>query len=128
MISTSATALHKTRIYVVTREPGSTFRAYEIVSSSLLDTYRLERLAQTLFVDSVCEQWQAAMPPAPPLKTFIVWYKDGVYDGEGDMALYAAKRMGQGQGIEKIKFGRGHWAHVPAPGIWNPLVEKVEIL
>ncbi|MEK7288398.1 MAG: hypothetical protein AAB091_07560 [Elusimicrobiota bacterium] len=122
-------AVHQ-RIFLIPKEKADTFRVYEIASTDdgEIGEPMAERLARTFFIDPVTERFEFQPPDAaPPLKACIVWYKDGVYDAEGDMALYAIRRLGLAQGIAKIKFGRGHWLKEIPPGLFNPLVERLQM-
>ncbi|MEK6544390.1 MAG: hypothetical protein AABZ44_08160 [Elusimicrobiota bacterium] len=92
-------------IYVVPKGPRNSFRAWRVVTSkgAKLGHEQLQALARKFFVDPVCETVAFARPG----RGCIVWYKDGVYDAEGEMALYIVRKLGMGAGIERIKCGQG---------------------
>ncbi|MBI2069025.1 MAG: hypothetical protein HYT79_00340 [Elusimicrobia bacterium] len=117
------------RVFVFSKTKTATFRVYEIETSGLsIEEKRLQGLAELLFADPVAEHYAFDGAEAGP--SVIVWFKKGVYDAEGDMALYAAKRLGLDEGIERVHFGRGFKkpakALLKVQELYNPLIETVE--
>ncbi|MBI4063361.1 MAG: hypothetical protein HY401_03550 [Elusimicrobia bacterium] len=113
--------------------PSLSFRVYGIIAQAgkILAKDNLKKLAATMLIDPVTEDYFLTTPRASNSRRAIVWLKEGVYDAEGDMALYAAKRLGLAQEIEKIKYGRGHIFHPKSKtlnpkSLLNPLVESLE--
>ena len=121
----------RTRVFIFSKFNASSFRVYEIITKEELTGEHLGHLARVLLVDSVAEDFSWKAPPGE--KCCVVWLKSGVYDAEGDMALYAARRFRLADGIIAIKYGRGCALSAPCSrrgveSLYNPLVETLERL
>ncbi|MBI4369628.1 MAG: hypothetical protein HY547_05300 [Elusimicrobia bacterium] len=117
------------------------FRAYELKIRGKGGTdpsgSRLVGLIRKLFCDTVCENYLIDCWPKKlnGRKPAIVWLKRGVYDAEGEMALYACRKLRLWDCIESIRFGRGIYIAVSSgqptshnpQHLYNPLVEEMEI-
>ncbi|MBI4669429.1 MAG: hypothetical protein HY747_09665 [Elusimicrobia bacterium] len=138
------------KIFIFPKIKSPNLRVYEIQTKKGLDNKKLVKLAEVLLADPVAETYHIQKACSveriadrikkerlllhAPRSTLhaIIWLKEGVFDAEGDMALYAAKRLGLAEGIERIKFGRGHVINAEAGRdedfLYNPLVETMENL
>lgn len=112
----------KKRIFIFSKEKSLSFRVYEIYFANDADwaDKKVQSLAEKLFCDPVCEN----ITRRSPRRACIVWFRDGVYDAEGEMAYYCAQKLGLANGIARVKFGRGH----SQKELYNPLVEVLEKL
>ncbi len=124
------------KIFVLPKKNNDTFRVYQICfgneprNSGEVNKIA-KQLAVRLFVDPVCEIPQTPNSPLLTPNSFVVWFKDGVYDAEGEMALFGARKLGLADGVERIKFGRGFLGAKRGAGneeYFNPLVETLEKL
>jgi len=135
-------------IFVFPKKKYETFRVYQVYfSDKSWDSGQAEevarRLAVKLFVDPVCEILQTSNSSVQQAvlcgrhralltpNSFIVWFKDGVYDAQGEMAFFGAQKLGLADGVERIKFGRGFLGAKRGAGneeYFNPLVETLEKL
>ena len=128
----------KLRIFIYSKEYSRTFRAYEVEFDSNFSKKELkissEILAEKLLVDAVCEKFEIVSNGISfrTCNNFVVWFKDGVYDAQGEMAFFGAQKLGLASGVKKIKFGRGHIQSRSAKfgdrNLFNPLVEVLEKL
>lgn len=113
-------------IYVFPKRDGASFRVYRLKGDApALTSRELDLLAKKLFCDYVSESFIIDERPKLP-RACIVWFKKGVFDPEGDMALYAAKKLGLAGNIGAIHYGRGLSLGKDESPTHYPLVEFIE--